>query len=227
MYRRQLLFVLPILVLFLTAGCGEPPEEAKAREIYDQARQLVEAGKELDALREYDRLAEFPETKVYQEASAALTKEGISIGHALESWTIKRMYSLKNEMIQQGRDRHPEGDVLVPLVWEDAWGSQFWVQYSTGPRYSFVIFSAGPDQVLRTPDDLTLVNKSPARMSAGSPSKTRGRKDDSEDRDRPVADAEPDREPDSTGDAAESAPRESTPERPGEETIELKDLLKK
>jgi hypothetical protein len=155
---RLLLFAL----VFLTVACGSEGgsgREESARAIFERAQALHEDGQQIEALKEFDRLAEFPETGAYLEAKQALLAQGVSIGSGLESWTIQRMFDVKNDLIRKGRDRHPDGDVTLPLPEKDAWGNAIWVRYSNDPNYTFLLVSNGKDGQIQTEDDLVLTNR--------------------------------------------------------------------
>lgn len=151
----------PLMIMAITAvvgvvGCSKSSSEQTAMAIYNKAKALEDEGRRLDALREFDRLIDFKDTKVFSMADAALSREGISIGSALESWTLKRMFEVKNRVIREGRERHPDGNVTVPYGVNDAWGKPLMIEYSRGPKYTFVVISSGKDKTLDTDDDLKL-----------------------------------------------------------------------
>jgi len=193
-------------VLVGLQGCGKSSTEDAALAIYKKAKSLQHEGRVLDALREFDRLIDFKDTKVFTEADAALSKEGISIGSALESWTLKRMFEVKNRIIRQGRERHPDGNVTVPYTMNDAWGKPLMIEYSQGPKYSFVVISSGKDTKLYTDDDLKLYR----RLRAGA---KRGMEPIRGDSSRTLA-----RKGDNSGLSESPSTREAV--------VDLKDLLK-
>ncbi|MBU2552440.1 MAG: hypothetical protein KKB20_28765 [Proteobacteria bacterium] len=157
------ILVAVVVCLFIGAACGESSEEKAAREIYTRALDLGQKGQVLAALGEWDKLAEYPKTEAYRQAGEALKKEGYTIGSALKSWTLKEIFATKNDLIGQGRDWHPDGDITISLRKQDAWGSPLWVTYSTGEKFSFAVTSPGPDKTLKTEDDLIVYNQGPAK----------------------------------------------------------------
>ena len=152
-------FLTVLLVVFILGGCENAASEKEAQAIYENALTLQKQQRTVEALKEYDRLKEFKKTAVFKKAKAELQKAGFSIGSSLESWTIQQMYKVKNKLISQDRIRHPDGDVVVPLMTKDGWENYIRVQYSTGRKYAFSIISAGPDKKLNTDDDLRLIHE--------------------------------------------------------------------
>ena len=59
-------------------------------------------------------------------------------------------------MVAKRKLTHPDGDVMVQIDEEDAWGTPFWVEYSDKGLFKFVLRSAGPDKLLKTEDDLAI-----------------------------------------------------------------------
>jgi hypothetical protein len=178
--KRSCHYILSLLaVSFLSCvilcGCGDggPTDEEKALAIYRKARELRREGLTLEALREYDRLAAFKETRAFQEASSALLKEGITVGAALESWTLKRMFDIKNRLVREGREWHPDGELTVFASQNDAWGTPILIQYSNGPKYSYRIVSAASDEEYHTDDDLRLYEYTKAGGRKALPRKSR------------------------------------------------------
>jgi len=163
-----------IFIVFLI-GCNGSADEKKAQAIFQQAQSLERQGRTIESLLEYDRLIDYKVTKAFQTAQAHLLKEGISIGKCLHSWSIKKMYAVKNQLIQKGAGRHPDGNVVVPISTKDAWGSFLRVEYSTGPKFIFGVISPGPDKKMGTDDDLCLYhekaeqNQNSAAPTARSP----------------------------------------------------------
>ena len=150
--------VLLLLALALLAGCGDGVDhDAEARVIQRTAERLWQEGRLLDALKEYDKLAAHPKTAVYAEAKKKLEKEGYSLGAGFQSFAIKQMFQIKQDLVDSGRQRHPDGGVTMELAAKDPWGTPYWVQYD-GVKYEFQVQSAGPDQIFRTDDDLSLVH---------------------------------------------------------------------
>lgn len=143
-----------VLLSALLIGCNQAKMEEKAQAIYHNAKKLEGQGLKVEALKEYDRLVEFKDTKTFATAKAQLLDEGITIGKGAESWSIKKMFKVKNQVIQRGQQRHPDGNITVPISTKDAWGSELRVLYSTGPKYIFGVLSLGPDKKINTDDDL-------------------------------------------------------------------------
>ena len=131
-YIRAFLLLLVVLV-----GCNEAKKEEKAQAIYQNAQKLENEGLMVEALEEYDRLVDFKETKTFEKAKARLLDDGIAIGKGVESLSIKKMFKVKNQVIKRGQERHPDGNVIVPISAKDAWGSELRIQYSTGPKFIF------------------------------------------------------------------------------------------
>jgi len=173
-YIRALLLLLVILV-----GCNEAKKEEKAQAIYQNAQKLENQGLMVEALEEYDRLVDFKETKTFKKAKARLLDDGIAIGKGVESLSIKKMFKVKNQLIKRGQERHPDGNVIVPISAKDAWGSELRIQYSTGPKFIFGVLSLGPDKKMHTDDDLRLYHNPGSRgqtpQQAGTASKKKPR----------------------------------------------------
>lgn len=152
-----LLAVLSASVLW--CGCGQketaPPEDPAA-EIYQKAEALHQEGKILEALKEYDKLAEYENSEYYQKAYDKLLKQGISVGGALESWTVKKMYDIRKNLAKKEQTMRPGEDMEYKLAEQDAWGRHFRVRHSIRPTWAFAVFSSGPDQEHGTGDDLIL-----------------------------------------------------------------------
>ena len=163
-----------LLVVLILGGCKNASNEKKAQAIYDNALKLNQQQRTVEALREYDRLKEYKKTTVFKKAKAELQKDGISIGSSLESWTIQQMYKVRNKLIRQSRFRHPDGDVVVPLMTKDAWGNYIRVQYSSGSKYAFAVLSAGLDKKLNTDDDLRLMHEHEKTRKRSSTSQSAG-----------------------------------------------------
>ena len=161
------------LAVFLAVapGCGgEDSQEAEARAIFEKALDLERSGDIMGALAEYDKLAQYPETQVYAEASEALESEGLTIGSAFSSYTLQEMFDILNAIVDKGWTEPPDGIPLAELPEIDAWGTHYWIEYSDGKKFFFAIRSAGPDRLLRTPDDLALYHRTSAgRQTAGPP----------------------------------------------------------
>lgn len=156
------------LCLFIVSCSSEPSVEEQAKAVYEKGLELESKGEEIEAMKEFNRLAEFKDSEFYAEAELKLRERGISIGSALESWTLKKMQVIRNDMIRLGQEHHPEGDTTVPILQKDAWGTKFWVEYSSDPRYTFALISAGPDKVFKTDDDLALFRKVPGANKTDS-----------------------------------------------------------
>ena len=174
---HYILFLLTVSFVscVILGGCGDggPTDEEKALAICRKARELRRKGLTLEAFREYDRLAAFKETRAFQEASSALLKEGVTVGAALESWTLKRMFDIKNGLVREGRERHPDGELTVFSSQNDAWGTPILIQYSNGPKYSYRILSAASDKEYHTDDDLRLYEYTKAGGRNTLPTKSR------------------------------------------------------
>ena len=177
--KRSCHYILSLLtVSFLSCvilcGCGDsgPTDEEKALAIYRKARELRRKGLTLEALQEYDRLADFKETRAFQEASSALLREGVTVGAALQSWTLKRMFDVKNGLVREGRERHADGELTVFSSQNDAWGTPILIQYSNGPKYVYRIGSAGPDKEFNTEDDLRLYEQPAVGRRKALPTKS-------------------------------------------------------
>ena len=176
-------FVLPCLFATFLLGCGEkePTDEEKAQVIYEQAQDYMQQGLELEALREYDKLVEYKDTDVFKKAKAELFEDGIGIGSSLESWTLKRMFALKTEVVEKLKALRPNEDLPRTSHVRDAWGAPILIKYSDSAKYFILIRSAGPDKKFKSDDDLIvhqrdrvgpvpgMDRKSPSR--AASPSK--------------------------------------------------------
>ncbi|MEW5722035.1 MAG: hypothetical protein AB1896_02945 [Thermodesulfobacteriota bacterium] len=211
----KILLTAALLGWLISSGCGSGgtgSDEEKARAIYQRAQELQAEGKSLEAMTEYDNLAGYKETRTYMEAQAALLKQGLAVGGARAGWTIKKMFDIKNDLLSQGRDIHPDGDAVAPLREKDAWGNYMWIEYSTDPRYTFAVFSSGPDGRQKTPDDLALYNHRtfqgrtpPVGASAPAPVPPL--------EPAPTVRPEPPKQPPPAG-------------RPGETAVELDELLK-
>jgi len=89
------------------------------------------------------------------------------------------MFKVKNQLIKRGQERHPDGNVIVPISAKDAWGSELRIQYSTGPKFIFGVLSLGPDKKMNTDDDLRLYHNPGSRgqtpQQAGTASKKKPR----------------------------------------------------
>jgi hypothetical protein len=174
-YIRSLLLLLVVLV-----GCNEAKKEEKAQTIYQNAQKLETQGLMVQALEEYDRLVDFKETKTFKKANAQLLEDGITIGKGVESLSIKKMFKVKNQLLQRGQNRHPDGNIIVPISTKDAWGTELRVQYSTGPKYIFGILSLGADKKMNTDDDLRLYHNPSSQgqtpSQAGTASKKKPRR---------------------------------------------------
>ena len=156
-FRSPRRLVVALVILVSMIGCGGPPSpESQAKEIYEKARELEEKGVFPDAYLEYDRLADFSTTKTYKKAEAELAEKLLTPGYAAASWTVKRMFELKNDLLDQHRETHPEGDKTLILSLKDAWGSPLRLVYETDKKFTFVIISLGQDKLLQTEDDLHL-----------------------------------------------------------------------
>lgn len=156
-----LLFVLSFLVL----SCSNEEEvlakkEKEAEKILEKADNLLNMGKELDALKTYDSLAkEFPETNARETAEKKLRKQGLSIGSSLISWTSQRMFKLENTIIayRDSKGVYPSGhEIKQP---KDAWGNQIYYKfYPDKKEYDFLVLSNGPDGIKKTEDDIIIVH---------------------------------------------------------------------
>ena len=162
-YNRAILFFIVFLI-----GCSGAANEKKAQEIFQHAQSLERQGRIIEALQEYDRLIDFKKTKAFETAQARLLNDGISIGKGIHSWSIKKMFAVKNQLIQKGAVRHPDGNVVVPISTKDGWGSYLRVEYSTGPKFIFGVVSAGPDGKMGTDDDLRLYHEKDAQETVAS-----------------------------------------------------------
>lgn len=160
-YNRAM-FVLIVLLI----GCSGAANEEKAQAIFQHAQSLEKQGRIIEALQAYDRLIDYKKTKIFKTAEAYLLKDGITIGKGIHSWSIKKMFAVKNQLIRKGAERHPDGDVVVPLSIKDGWGSYLRVEYSTGPKFIFGVLSGGPDGKLGTGDDLRLYHQKDAQSTA-------------------------------------------------------------
>ncbi len=154
----------PVVLCLFTSfffGCGEkePTEEEKAQVIYRQAQEYMQQGLELEALQEYDKLVEFKDTEVFKKAKAELLADGIGIGTSLHSWTLKRMFTLKAEVVAQLKLMRPNDDLPGTGHVKDAWGAPVFIEYSDSPSYFFLIRSAGPDKKFRSDDDLIVTQR--------------------------------------------------------------------
>ena len=159
-FTSVVIMVVTFVYVLFQAGCsGSANTEKQATAIYQKAESLRKEGRMLQALREFSRLVDFSDTKAFKNAEAALLKEGISIKSPLDSWTLKRMMEVQNRLVEQGKDWHRDGDITVPYSVTDAWGRSLMVAYSTGPKYSFYVFSAGADKQFNTDDDLKIYNR--------------------------------------------------------------------
>ena len=169
--RRQKLTVTMILwfMLWATVSCNDQSEE-KAQAIYDNAMNLRQQGRVMDALKEFDRLIEYKETSVYAKANDMLLKEGISIGASFDSWTIKQLENIQRKINRKGMDSHPDGNVIVPISTKDAWGTNIRIRYSTDSKFTYFVMSAGADQKFDTNDDLQLYQRRKKPVSALAPS---------------------------------------------------------
>ncbi len=166
------------LLIALFIACSGTANEEKARAIYQRAQGLEKQGRILEALQEYDRLIDYKKTKAFETAKAHLSNDGISIGKAIHSWSIKKMFKVKNQLIQKGAEKHPDGNVVVPLSIKDGWGSYIRVEYSTGSKFIFGVISGGPDKKLGTEDDLILYHQkdaqgTPPPSAASAPSQNK------------------------------------------------------
>ena len=152
----RFLLIFCLVVGLFCAGCGEsePTPEEKAQAIYERAKKLESEGKELEALKEYDSLVDYSSLAIYQQARKELAAKGYSIGAAMYSWTIKRMFEAKNEFIGKPSPGAEGQNVIVRLHQKDAWGNFLWIEYGTDPRFAFTVNSAGPDGQEKTGDDL-------------------------------------------------------------------------
>jgi hypothetical protein len=146
-------------------ACSGTVHEEEANAIYEKARELSQQGRMIEAFQEYDRLLEYKKTRSFQKAKAELLKEGVSIGKAVHSYSIQRMFKIKNKLIRERQHRHPDGNVIMPVSTKDGWGSYLRIQYSTGPKFMFAVVSPGPDKNMGTEDDLRLYHQSGARRS--------------------------------------------------------------
>ncbi|MFH1137654.1 MAG: hypothetical protein V1816_16425 [Pseudomonadota bacterium] len=159
-FRFHVFFSCLVLgcVVFLAAcgGTKEPTEEEKAQAVFKEATQLREAGKQLEFLREIEKLGSYDKTEAYKQASAQLAQDGLSVKTALASYTGILMFKVKNKLIEEGKAQNPDGDVLVQLDEQDAWGNPLWVEYSEKGHFKFALRSAGADSLLKTEDDLAL-----------------------------------------------------------------------
>jgi hypothetical protein len=165
-----LLWFFLLAASLIPPGCGgtdsDPEEQAKA--IYAQAKTLETQGNILGALKEYDRLAAYPETQTFAAARDELLKQGYSLGAGLESWTAKLLVEIENELVRRGKELNPQDGLVIHLPKTDAWGQYLWVEYSTGPKFLFRIMSAGPDGQPDTGDELALYHK-PPHLSVAPP----------------------------------------------------------
>ena len=161
--------IFMLLALFI--GCTGTANEEKAEAIFQQAQSLEKQGRIIEALQEYDRLVDYKDTKAFETAKAHLVNDGISIGKGIHSWSIKKMFTVKNRMLQKGDLSHPDGNVVVPLSTRDGWGSYMRVEYSTGPKFYFSVISLGPDKKLDTNDDLRVYHEKGAQGRAASSSR--------------------------------------------------------
>ncbi len=157
-----------LIVLFI--GCNGTAIEEKAQAIFQQAQSLEKQGRIIEALQEYDRLVDYKDTQAFETAKAHLLNDGISIGKGIHSWSIQKMFSVKNRMLKKGALKHPDGDVVVPLSTRDGWGSYLRVEYSKGPKFYFSVISLGPDKKLDTTDDLRIYHEKGAQGRAASSS---------------------------------------------------------
>ena len=157
-----------LLIIICLIGCSGAADEKKAQAILQHAQSLERQGRIIESFQEYDRLIDYKKTKAFETAQAYLLKDGISIGKCIHSWSIKKMYAVKNQLIQKGAERHPDGNVVVPISTKDGWGSYLRVEYSTGPKFIFGVISAGPDGKLGTDDDLRLYHEKEAQNTAAS-----------------------------------------------------------
>jgi hypothetical protein len=155
--KRTVSILLVFAIIWI--GCSGTAHEEKARGIYQRARELLQQGRMMEAFQEYDRLMEYKKTSSFQKAKAELLNEGISIGKAVHSYSIQRMFKVKNKLIREQQHRHPDGNVLMPVSTKDGWGSYIRVQYSTGPKFMFAVVSPGPDRNMGTKDDLRLYHQ--------------------------------------------------------------------
>lgn len=157
--RPLLLLASAAIILTFILGCGsEPGPEEKARAIYNEALELEKQGRRLEAMYKYDLLVDYKETETYVEAKEALFEKGLSIGGAVQAYTIQLLFNIKNEYVSQGILSHPEGNAKIKLDREDSWGTPIWIEFAKGKRYDFALLSAGPDKAFKTEDDLVLFN---------------------------------------------------------------------
>ena len=155
------LFILSLLLLSCSnkeAVLSEKEDEAKL--LSKKAGHLWSIGKEIDALKLYDRLAEeFPETKAKKIAEDQLLKTGFSIGNSLTSWTNQQMFEMENTIAayRDQKGTYPAGYEIKHR--KDAWGNQIYFQlFPDKKNYDFIVFSNGPDKMKGTDDDLLLVH---------------------------------------------------------------------
>jgi len=217
-------------VLFF-AACG-PSKEQQAQAILDKARELERLDRMPAAMREYDRLVEFKGTEIYQETEAALLKRGISIGSAETSWTIKEMYRIKNQIIREQRQEHPHGEITVPLEVKDTWGMPYFLHYSRGDKYYFLIKSAGPDKVFATDDDLKVIHQvGPGERRQRSGPKPQSVASPQHDAPGPAGRADAGTSETPVRPSASGSPPGRTPgpkaNSPGEVLVDLEELMRK
>jgi len=157
--RQSLPLVMVFLTLMLMCDCGGEDNTQNPDVIYQKAEQLYKQGKVLEALRRYERLNDFKETKSFEKARLKLLKDGLSIGSLFKSWSLKQMFVIKNKIIDQDKLTHRDGKITIPYPRNDAWGKSFMIRYLQSPRFYFCIMSAGPDKKYDTDDDLCLYHK--------------------------------------------------------------------
>ena len=194
--------------MLILPGCGggnDPEDQAKA--IYSQAKALETQGDMLGALKEYDRLVDFPQTLTFATARDELLKQGYSLGAGMESWTSQLIVDMENELVSKGKEFDPQDGLVVRLPKTDAWGQYLWVEYSAGPKFVFRVMSAGPDGLPDTDDDLGIYHKPPPQVGTEQAPKPAGGPLDG----RSVGDGE-DSPDDPSAETAEPAP--NAPYRP-------------
>lgn len=231
MFARIILILLLLLSTALSAAAGDKPGKEAA--IWRQVQAKLKAGDELAACRLAVKLSSYSDTPTYAKASGKLLDYGISIEDPLGSYSIKKITELQNETEAFRKKHRALPSLGLYRKHRDAWGTPLRVDMMSRKGFVYLIRSAGPDRRYMTDDDYVIgvrgkTPKSKVYKSVSEKARETGRKSLLKSRRAPGQSSSglPGL-PGGSGGSGKVMKPTAKPDKSGEVSVSLDDLLKK